>query len=234
MELLYVAVESLSSIFVLFILTKIMGYRQMGELTMFDYINGITIGSIAAEMATSLEEFQKPLVAMIIYTFVVWSLSHLTSKSVWCRRFVAGKPLIILNKDKLYYKNLKLAKMDIDEFLVQCRNNGYFDLSEIETAVLEFNGKLSILPKAEHRPVTPNDMNMTPETDALVANVVIDGSIMYKNLHHTGKDEKWLRSQLTSQGVKDIKDVFLATCDIQNKVTVYFKIKEVFKEDLLS
>ena len=128
MELINIVFTSLGSLLVLFLLTKIMGYRQMSQLSMFDYINGITIGSIAAEMATSLEDdFLKPLVAMIIYGIVAVLISLLTSKSIKFRRIVSGKSLILYDNNKLFYNNLKKAKMDIDEFLIQCRNNGYFN-----------------------------------------------------------------------------------------------------------
>lgn len=233
MDLINVLWTTLGSIVVLFILAKLMGYREVSEMSMFDYINGITIGSIAAEMATDIEHFEKPLLAMIIYALADVAISYSTNKSIKLRRFFTGKPLILMNNDKIYYNSLKKARLDVSEFLLLCRNSGYFDISDIQTAILECNGKLSILPKSENRPMTPKDMNFIPNTDAMVANVVIDGKIMYKNLHHTGKDEKWLHGQLKSQGIKDLKDVLLATCDIDNTVTVYQKYANKPKEDIL-
>ena len=128
MEILYVIALSLGSIVAIFILTKLMGYRQMSQMSMFDYINGITIGSIAAEMATSLEEnFVQPLVAMIVYAMSALMLSWIGSKSIRARRVIEGKPLVLMDHGKLYRENLKKAKIDVTEFLVQCRVNGYFD-----------------------------------------------------------------------------------------------------------
>jgi uncharacterized membrane protein YcaP (DUF421 family) len=123
----------------------------------------------------------------------------------------------------LYLDNLKKAKVDVSEFLEQCRVNGYFDVSKLQTAVLEGNGKISFLPKASDRPLTPNDMNLSPAQDYMVANVIVDGKVMRDNLKHTGNDEKWLHNQLKAQGADEIKDVLLATCDMNNKVTVYLK-----------
>ena len=235
MEILYVIALSLGSIVAIFILTKLMGYRQMSQMSMFDYINGITIGSIAAEMATSLEEnFVQPLVAMIVYAMSALMLSWIGSKSIRARRVIEGKPLVLMDHGKLYRENLKKAKIDVTEFLVQCRVNGYFDASKLETAVLEGNGKISFLPKTSDRPVTPADLGLTPSQDYLVANVILDGRIMQENLRHTGKDETWLCRQIRGQETDSVEDVLLATCDTSGHVTVFLKnSKENAKEILM-
>lgn len=232
MEIIKIIITSLGSIVTLFILTKVMGYRQMSQLSMFDYINGITIGSITAEMATSLEDFTKPLTAMIVYTIVVVLISELNEKSMFFRRIITGKPIILLNNGKLYYKNFKHARIDLDEFLVRCRNDGYFDVSKLQTAILESNGKISFLPLSAERPASPNDLNLNPGPDTMVANVIMDGKVLKMNLKHTGNDEKWLNNQLNIYGVSSVSDVFLATCDNNNKLSVYIKIKEPMKEDI--
>lgn len=223
-EVLYIIALSLGSILALFILTKLMGYRQMSQMSVFDYINGITIGSIAAEMATSLENnFVEPLTAMIVYALAAFFLSCFTSKSIKARRIIEGAPLVLLNNGELYRENLKKAKIDVSEFLLQCRVSGYFDISKLETAILEENGKISFLPKASDRPLTPADIQLSPQQDYMVANVIFDGKLMEENLKHTGNDEKWLQSQIKAQGAKQIEDVLLATCDASNQVTVYLK-----------
>jgi len=234
MDFLHVIWTALGSIIVLFILTKLMGNREVSQLSMFDYINGITIGSIAAEMATDLEKFEEPLTAMIIYAAVVIIISKISQKSIVTRRFISGKPLILLNNNQIYFENLKKGHLDIDEFLCQCRNSGYFDLSQIQTIILENNGKFSVLPKADYRPATPNDIGAKVQADALLATVIIDGNILHKNLHHIGKDEKWLSNQLTSQGIKNVTEVLLATCDIHNKVTIFKKLEENPTKDILN
>lgn len=223
-EILYIIALSLGSVIALFILTKLMGYRQMSQMCMFDYINGITIGSIAAEMATSLEEnYVQPLTAMIVYALAAILLSWLSSRSIKARRVIEGKPLVLLNNGELYWENLKKAKIDVNEFLVQCRVNGYFDVSKLETVVLEGDGKISFLPKAAERPVTPSDLNLSAQQDYMVANVILDGKIMEENLRHTGNDEKWLKNQIKGQGAENVEDVLLATCDTSNQVTVFLK-----------
>lgn len=233
-EVIHVIVLSVVSLVVLFLLTKLMGYRQMSQMSLFDYINGITIGSIAAELATNLEDYHRPLTAMIIYGLATVLLSLLTEKSICVRRFVNGKPLVLLHHGTLYEKNLKKAKIDLNEFLEQCRVSGYFDLSKLQAVILEGNGRLSFLPKAEAHPVTPSDLKLQPESEDLTAVLVLDGHIMERNLHHSGKDKKWLSAQLSALGFPDAKDVLLATCDLNNKLTVFAKNEGKHSEDIFN
>ena len=234
METIYIIALSLGSLLTIFILTKLMGYRQMSQMSMFDYINGITIGSIAAEMATSQEDdFTRPLTAMIVYGVSTFLISVLSNKFVKVRRIIEGKPLILLNNGELYRKNLRKAKIDVSEFLEQCREQGYFDVSKLETAILEGNGRISFLPKAADRPLTPSDVNLAATQDFMVANVILDGRIMSENLKHTGNDEKWLISQIKGHGAKRVEDVLLATCDATNKVTVFMKENKKKDPDIL-
>lgn len=145
-DLLKIVILSITSLVTLFILAKIMGYRQMSQMSMFDYINGITIGSIAAEMATELD--QTPLhgiVAMTVYALFALLLSFLSMKSITMRRLIVGRPVLLLNNGSIYEK-LKKAKIDINEFLIQCRVAGYFDISKLQSAVLEADGRISFLP----------------------------------------------------------------------------------------
>ncbi len=223
-DILTVIIASAASFIVLFLLTKLMGKRQISQLSMFDYINGITIGSIAAEMATSLQsDFLKPLIAMIIYALFEILVSYLGCKSIYLRKFLNGKPLKLLDNNKIYYNNFKKAKLDINEFLELCRGAGYFDISKIETAYLEPNGTLSILPVSSDRPTTPADLNLTVQKDRPTIPVIMDGNILKENLKIAGKEETWLKKQLNSQNISQISDVFLASCDSNNNLSIYKK-----------
>ena len=225
MEILHVILTAIGSIILLFILTKLMGNKQMSQLSLFDYINGITIGSIAAEMATALEDdFLLPMIGMAVYTAAALLISLVASHSIKLRKFLIGRPLILYDNGKLYRECMKKAKLDLNEFLTECRNNGYFNLSEIQTAILETNGKISILPATSSRPVTPADMNLSPAQEKLPVNLIIDGSVLADNLKAIGKNEKWLQNQLHAQGYHDFREIFLATCDDQDNVSLYVKV----------
>lgn len=222
MDLLKIVALSSFSAITLFILTKLMGNKEMSQLSMFDYIIGITIGSIAAEMATALEnDFMQPLVAMVIYAVIAIIFSVCSSKSIKIRRVIYGTSLILLDNGILYRKNFKKAKLDINEFLTQCRTNGYFNLSDIQTAILESNGKISFLPVSYKRPTTPSDLNINVQPDKVCVNIIIDGVLLKENLYYTGNDEVWLQKQLTSQNIDKVEDIFLAICDSNNNLITY-------------
>lgn len=232
MDLIKIVFLSLGSILVLFILTKIMGNREMSQLTLFDYIVGITIGSIAAEMSTSLENnFWEPVLAMIVYGIVAAGISYATCKSIKVRRIVSGRGTILLDNGKLYRKNFIKAKLDINEFLMQARINGYFNIADIQTAILEGNGKISFLPVSSKRPVNPEDLNLNPPCDNVVINVILDGVVLKENLEQTGKDIKWLEKELEKQNISNLKDVFLATYDNKQNLSVYVKWQKENKHD---
>lgn len=224
MNILKIVLLSSSSALALFILTKLMGNKEMSQLSMFDYIIGITIGSIAAEMSTALEDdFMQPLVAMIVYAIIAIIISFVSCKSLKMRRKISGNSLMLLDNGIIYEKNFKKAKLDINEFLIQCRTNGFFNVSDIQTAILEPNGKISFLPVANKRPATPGDLNITVPTDNIVTNIILDGIILKENLYRIGNDEIWLQKQLDSQNINNVKDVFLAVCDNNNNLIVYKK-----------
>lgn len=221
MEILKVVLTSLLSAAALFIIAKCIGHKQMSQLDFFDYITGITIGSIAAELATELEEPLKPLVAMIIYGAITAILSVATNKMPRIRKFVNGTPTIIMNNGKLYRKNMKKAKLDLSEFMVLCRQEGYFNLCDIQTAIFEYNGRLTILPISTKRPVNPEDMKLTPQPEHISTEVIMDGRILDENLKRMKLDKAWLNKRLNEQGFKSAKEVFLGLCDEKQQLFLY-------------
>ena len=221
MEIIKVLLTSLLSVGALFAVAKIMGHKQMSQLDFFDYISGITIGSIAAELATELEEPLKPLIAIAVYGAAAVLLSKITSLFPKTRKYINGTPTILMNNGKLYRENLKKAKLDLSEFMVMCRQQGYFNLSDIQTAVFEFNGKLSILPVSKKRPANPEDLNLSPAPEFIHTEVIMDGRILNENLKRMGLDDKWLQKQLNAQGYKKAEEVFLALCNENNQLTVF-------------
>ncbi len=227
MQFLKIILTSLGAITALFFSTKITGKKQMSELGMFDYINSITIGNIAAEMALSKEtEFYLPLTAIGVYTAVMWLIARISGKSVKCRRFLTGKALLLMKNGRIYQKNFKKANIDINDFLSQCRISGYFKLSDVDTAILEENGKISILPKVGARPVTTEDMSVAAAQDKLMYAVILDGHVMEENLKRAGKDRQWLEKALYKNKVGNIKDVFVAECDGDNVLFVFTKTEK--------
>ena len=221
MEFIKVILTSTLSVVSLFVIAKIMGHKQMAQLDFFDYITGITIGSIAAELATELEAPWKPLIAMIIYGLVALGLTILAHKFPKTRKYVNGTPTIIMDNGKLYRENMKKAKLELSEFMVLCRQEGYFNLNDVETAIFEYNGRLTVLPKSEKRPLTPEDVNMTPEKAEICTEIIMDGRILHENLKRLGLDLIWLDKQLKKQKYDNAKEIYLGICDKSNNLTLF-------------
>lgn len=221
MEFIKVILTSLLSAVSLFVIAKITGHKQMAQLDFFDYITGITIGSIAAELATELEAPWKPLIAMTIYGLVALGLTILAHKFPKTRKYVNGTPTIVMDNGKLYRNNMKKAKLELSEFMVLCRQEGYFNINDIETAVFEYNGRITILPKSEKRPLTPEDMNITPKKAEICTEIIMDGRILHENLKRLGLDLTWLDKQLKKQKYSNAKEIYLGICDKNNNLTLF-------------
>lgn len=222
MEILKVVLTALLSVLALFAITKIMGHKQVAQLDFFDYVSGITIGSIGAELATELEKPYKPLIALAIYGLTSLFLDLIVHKIPRSRKYINGTPTILMDDGKIYRKNLKQSKLDLSEFMLLCREQGYFDLDEIQTAIFEHNGKVSILPKAANRPATPDDLKITAKATYIGVEVIMDGRVMAENLLRIGQNEAWLDKQIKSQNLKNTKDIFLGIYRPgEDKLTLY-------------
>lgn len=194
----------------------------MSQLSIFDYFITITIGSIAAEMSTSLESnFMQPVVAMIVYALITLIVSFLNTKFVKLRPILSGKTLILYDNGTLFKENFKKAKIDLNEFLVQCRTSGFFNLSDIKTALLEENGKISFLPYSDKRPANPSDFNIKPKEDGIITNLILDGKIMEENLKELKLDKLWLMEMLQKQGIIKTDNIFLATYNSDGNLSAY-------------
>ena len=209
MEIIKVILTALLSVVALFIITKVMGHKQVAQLDFFDYVSGITIGSIGAELATELESPEKPLIALGVYGLVSLLLNLLAHQYPRTRKYINGTPTILMSDGKLFRSNLKKAKLDLSELMLLCREQGYFDLEEIQTAILEHNGKLSILPRAASRPATPEDLKITAMQTHIGVEVIMDGRVMGENLARMGLDEDWLARRLHIEGHRDADEIFL-------------------------
>lgn len=223
MDFAYIIILSFVSLAVLFIITKIMGFRQISEMSFFDYVIGITIGSIAAEMATNIDlEWWKGILAMVVYGIVGVLISVLAQKSVKARKFISGKPIIIIERGKISKKGMRKARVELDDLLTSARVNGYFNLSDIDYAIMETTGKISFQPVAQKRQLNPKDFNFAPEREGLYINVIMDGHIIDDNLSVAGVTKRELDNMLKAKGDK-LENIFLGTIDINKQLTTYLK-----------
>lgn len=224
MDLLQVTYRGIISLIILFLVTKMLGKKQVSEMGVFDYVIGISIGNFAAEMTINFEANEvNGVFAVFLFGLVAYLVSYLGMKSMRLRRFFMGKPTVIINKGKISKLNMKKANIDLNEVLEEARINGYFDLKEIEYAVLETNGHISFLPFSKYKPVTNQDLAIEGSSSGLCANVIIDGNIMKHNLLNLGLDNEWLKHNLEALGFNDYKKIFLCTIDSNKKISVFEK-----------
>lgn len=229
-----VIATALFSIIVMFLLTRVIGNKQIEQMNLFDYINGITIGNIAGDLAVSRQkdDIYDAVIAMTVYSGVVALIAFLSIKSVWVRRYLTGKSVILIEDGVIYRKNLIKVRLDINDILTVARNQGIFTLSDIKTVIFENNGKLSILKKVKALPPNRYDMNVNIQEPGLEISVILDGIIMNKNLEHAGLSEKWLKKHLREQGYTDYKDIMIATLNEQHELSVYVSNDSKYKKNI--
>lgn len=223
-DLLNIFLRTIIVLIILFFIAKMVGKKQISQLNLFDYIVGITIGSIAADISLDLEkDLLAGLVSLFLYGIIAYLISLLTMKSIKARRFFTGVPTVLVENSKIIESGLKKTKIDINELLAEARIAGYFDLDEIEYAIMEVNGNISFLPKDREKPITKKDVNLKSVDTGLTANVIIDGKYMKNNMKAIGKNKKWLDHELKILGYDNYDNILLATVDINYKILVYRK-----------
>ena len=209
---------------ILFFITKMMGKKQISELNFFDYVVGITIGSIAADISLDIEKNMiAGIAALFIYGFISYIISFISIKSIWARRFIIGVPTVLVEKGKIIESGLKKSKIDVNDLLMVARENGYFNLDEIDYALMEVNGNISFLPKEKEKPVTKRDMKIKCSNEGLTVNAIIDSKYMVNNMKAINKDKEWLDHELKVNGYDNYDNILLATIDNNYKVTIYEK-----------
>lgn len=226
--------RALISLATLFIVTKVVGKKQVSEFSVFDYVIGISIGNFAAEMTINMDSPEVDgIIAVIIFGVVAYIVSYLTLHSIGLRRFFMGTPTMIIQDGKLLRKNMKKARLDMNNLLEEARIKGYFDLSQIQYGVMEANGEMSFLPFAEYQPLTPKVVNQKVSKTLLIGNVIIDGKIMKNNLKKLNKTEEWIKQQMNVKGIHNIKDVLLATLDQNDNLLFYKNNDDIIPLDIL-
>lgn len=203
--------RSVVTYFVLVILTRVMGRKQISQLTYFDYVVGITIGSIAsvASIDKNVNMFEG-IFSIIIWCVLTILISQITLKNIKLRLWIDSEPLLIIDKGKVIYKNMKKARYNIGDLLMQLRDKDIFYITDVEIAILEPDGKLSILKKAEQTTVTVQDLNINKPKTGMMVDIILDGKILFSHLPQIKKNEAWVIAQLNVRNIDNIKDVVFA------------------------
>lgn len=221
-ELLEIIIRTLLILIVLFLLTKGMGKKQVSQMNLYDYLIGITIGSIAADISLDIEKnIIAGVICLIIYGSSEVLVTMLTLRSISLRRFLLGTPTILIEDGQIIEKNLKKEGIDLNDLQEEARQNGYFDLSKVNYAILEISGKISFLPKAKDDMITKSDMKIKSPNEGLCANIILDGVLLENNLLNMNKDINWLKKELKKRGYQTYDKILLMTLNQNNKINIY-------------
>lgn len=209
-EGLVVAVRAVISFFTLLIFARLIGKEQISQLTFFDYIVGITIGSIASEATIDLSSRTwTHWVGLFSWAVLAYLMEIITLKWRYAAKYIEGEPTIVIMNGKIMDNVLKKMKFRVSDILVLLRNQGIFNLNEVDYAIIEPNGNLSVLKKSEYLSLTPKDMNIKVKPTGISTELVYDGVLIEQNLKEMNKDKKWLLSQLKKYGIKDVSEALL-------------------------
>lgn len=213
-EYVIIIIRSVFAFVTLLALTRWMGKTQVSQLTFFDYVVGITIGSIAASLGIDQSiTFLNGGIGLLVWAVLTVLVSYIGIKSYWFRRMTDGEPTVIIKNGKVQENNLKKMRMTIDQLMLELREKNAFRVSDVEFAVMETNGELSVLQKRENQPLTPKDMAIQTVPEREPRMVVMDGHVMKRTLRNMGYDEAWLMSELQRQGIQNVEEVFIAQLD---------------------
>ncbi|GIP46579.1 hypothetical protein D3C76_130870 [compost metagenome] len=199
---LEVIVRTLVAIVVLFILTRLLGKRQISQLTFFEYVTGITIGSITAYISLDINtDWYLGLIAVTVWFLVSFGIEFLQLKSKKARDWLDSNSTILIKDGKVLEDNLKKEKLTNEELMEQLRKKSIFKVAEVEFAVIEPDGQINAMLKNEYQPLTPSQLGIKVAPEPEPQTVIIDGKIMDEPLATLGLNRKWLNTELEKLGV---------------------------------
>lgn len=222
----WVLINAVISFVYLFIISKILGKKQIAQLEFIDYAVGISLGSIAAEMATETDRpFYYYLISMSVFFVLAMLVALIGRKNSFLKRIIKGKPSTLIYEGKIDYKQLKKCNIDVNDLLSMLREKNYFDISDVAYAIFEPSGELSVLPKGNQKPVVIEDVNKEAVKQSSLSNVVIvDGAISKSGLAEAEKDEQWLFERLSIKSKEDMGNIILAVYDDEtDSFNVHYK-----------
>ncbi|MBL4931167.1 YetF domain-containing protein [Clostridium paridis] len=211
-EGLVVLVRSIIGFFTLLIFAKLLGKQQISQLAFFDYVLGITIGSIAASLTTDLSSRAWPhWIGLLVWAILGYLMEYITMKWRYAAKYIEGEPTIVIMNGKIMEAALRKMKYRVTDIMELLRNKDIFDLNQVDFAIIEPNGQLSVLKKPEYEPLTAKDMSITKTSTGISTEIIYDGILIQENLRQLNKSNNWINKQLHAHGINDISEVFLAT-----------------------
>ncbi|CAI6086948.1 DUF421 domain-containing protein [Cohnella sp. JJ-181] len=216
----HIIFRSLGALIVLFVMARLLGKKQISQLTFFEYILGITLGELAGFISTDIEtHYSHGLIALAVWFAVPFFLEYLSMKSIRLRHLLEGKGRVVIKEGKVLEDNLKKEHLTTDELMEQLRGKNAFKLADVEFAVMETSGELSVLMKKDKQPLTPSDMELPKVHEVEPQVVIMDGKMMNEPLATAGLSPGWLAAELEKIGVT-VDNVFLGQVDAYQQLYV--------------
>ncbi len=220
--------QAVVSFVILLVLTRLIGKQQVSQLTYYEYINGITFGSIAANMATdSVDKFADHLVGLLTYGVLTILAAYVALKSRKMQKMINGEPVVVIQDGKILENNLRKMKMNFDEFMMLLRLKDIFDFTEVKLAIIEPSGGLSVIKKAEYENIERKDLKITATGTSLAVEVIQEGKISENNLQRLGLDKQWLTDRLNEKNVRDLQEVEYAAIVGNKRLLLDLKHDEI-------
>lgn len=206
--------------FMLIILARILGKKLLAQLTFFDFVIGITIGTVAGAFVTTTVKGTWVLLSPVFLTILTVGMGFLTVKNLFARKVLEGEPVIIIQNGKILEKNMLKLRYHLDDLEMQLREKSIFDIGQVEFAIFEPHGKLSVLKKSQYQPLTPKDLKMSTQYMGLATEIIKDGDVLEQNLKQNNLTMDWLRQELKKQRIDKISDVVYAALNTDGTLCI--------------
>ena len=221
LSIIYSTVRGLVAFILLMIVTRLMGRKAISQMTFFDFVVAITLGSLTANLGMGSNN-NATTAATVIITLAVLAIitDYLHTKSFFVRKVVNSEPVVLIQNGEIVKDNMQRCRVSINDLTTMLREKNTFNIADVEFAIMENDGKLTVQPKSQKQPLTPSDMNIPTAYKELTKDIVIDGNIMYENLKDANLNEVWLIDQLKNAGINNVKDVFFAALDTSGNLYI--------------
>lgn len=221
MDYLKIFLRIISILPLFLFITLLTGRRKIGELPVFDFLTILILGAVVgADIADPKVEHMPTTFAVIIIMLIHYIYSIVITKNRKLGKWFTFEPVVVIENGQFVKGNMRKLKYSIDNILTLLREKDVFDISEVEFAVIESTGQLSVRKKSQFQPVTPSDVNLDTKYKGLSLPLIVEGEVYKHNLQKLGLDEDWLRKQLSENDIHSVKEVFFASINSQGKLYI--------------
>jgi len=221
MEYVSVLIRTVLAFVTLFVVARLLGKQQLSQLTFYEYITGITMGDIAASIA--IDAGRSPLyymLALVAFAALTLGTGVITEKSRPLRKLIEGEPVVLVHNGKILEHNMAKSGYNMENLMMQLRERDAFDIREVEFAIAETDGYLTVLKKSQNRPVTPADLGVDTKYEGVPSEIIVDGQVIHQNLKQNHLDEAWLIARLQSMGYNSPQEIPYASLDSEGNLYV--------------